>query len=440
MQNFEVAMITRRTFLALSAGAWMPLPLFAVDAPFRLRAEPCEAQILPEGEAMSQMLGFNGRTPGPELRVMQGDLLSFVLENNLSEGTAVHSHGIHLPNEMDGVPGLTQRIVEPGETFTYSYRPPHAGTFWYHSHHRSWEQVARGLYGPLIVTETKPPVVNHDVTVILDDWRIRESGEIVQNFDNMHDFSHAGRLGTFARAISTVQSVRKGDRIRLRMINAATAREFHVQIKGGDGVVVAYDGMPLPVPEPLTDITLAPAQRSDVIIDVSESIEFFLQTRQGPYELGTIVANEINDSPIDSPIQPIEQTQIYMPDMNAPTELTLTINGGAMGTRHGGDGIWALNNHSGMPDEPLLRIKRGHTAVIKIINETAFSHGMHLHGHHFHEISNNKDLGHYRDTTLVQPQDSQTIACVFANPGKWLFHCHTLDHQASGLKTWVEVT
>ena len=434
--------ITRRHFLALTASAWIPLPLHAAgnaDAPFRLRAEPCQAQILPQGEAMSQMLGFNGQTPGPELRVMQGNRLSFVLENNLSEGTAIHSHGIHLPNEMDGVPELTQNQVAPGESFTYSYIPPHAGTFWYHSHHRSWEQVARGLYGPLIVTEKNPPLLDYDVTVVLDDWRIRENGEIVQNFENMHDFSHAGRMGTYASALSSVQSVRKGDRIRLRLINAATARNFSIQIRGGDGVIVAYDGMPLSIPEPLAELVLAPAQRSDVIVDVNESIEFFLQTRQGLYELGTIHAHEVNHSPIDSPIEALEPTPIYMPDLSAAEEISLTIDGGAMGTRHSGNDIWALNNFSGMPDSPLLRIERGQTAIIRIDNKTAFSHGMHLHGHHFHELSESEELKHYRDTTLVQPRESRSIACVLSNPGKWLFHCHTLGHQATGLKTWIEV-
>ena len=166
--------------MALTASAMVPFRFSLADGATRLRAEPCTVQVLPPGEAMSRMLGFNGTTPGQELRVVQGEQLSFTLENGLTEGTAVHSHGIHLPNEMDGVPELTQPLVEPGGSFQYSYVPQHAGTYWYHSHNRSWEQVAKGLYGPLIVEEIDPPLVNRDITVVLDDWRIQESGKFTR--------------------------------------------------------------------------------------------------------------------------------------------------------------------------------------------------------------------------------------------------------------------
>ncbi len=92
-----------------------------------------------------------------------------------------------------------------------------------------------------------------------------------------------------------------------------------------------------------------------------------------------------------------------------------------------------------MPDAPWQRFARGETARITMRNDTAFPHGIHLHGHHFHELGADGSLGHYRDTTLVDPRKSRDVLCVFDNPGKWLIHCHTLGHQASGMKTWVEV-
>ena len=88
---------------------------------------------------------------------------------------------------MDGVPGLTQDIVQSGDQFDYRFRAPDAGTFWYHSHNRSWAQVAKGLYGPLIVEENNPPDVDHDITVLIDDWRISEEGVLAGDFDSMHD-------------------------------------------------------------------------------------------------------------------------------------------------------------------------------------------------------------------------------------------------------------
>ena len=107
---------------------------------------------------------------------------------------------------------------------------------------------------------------------------------------------------------------------------------------------------------------------------------------------------------------------------------------------HAGDDIWAFNGVSGMSDTPFATFKRGETAVITLINDTRFPHGIHLHGHHFHELEEDGSSGDLRDTTLVEPGESRKIAVVFDNPGKWLLHCHMLGHQAAGMKTWVDVS
>ena len=190
--------MNRREFLAASTAiALIPTTGWAAPA-IRLKAAPVTARILPKGDGLTRMLGFNGSTPGPELRARRGDQVSVSFENGSGQRSAIHWHGIHLDSAMDGVPGLTQAAVEPGETFRYAFDVPHAGTYWYHAHHRSWEQVARGLYGPLIVEEPDPPAVDHDITVVLDDWRLERSGELHESFGNRHDFSHAGRVGNVA--------------------------------------------------------------------------------------------------------------------------------------------------------------------------------------------------------------------------------------------------
>ncbi len=431
--------MNRREFLACSAATTLFPASARAAPPTRLKAGPVTVQLLPEGEASTRMLGFNGSSPGPELRFRQGDRAAVSFENGLDQRSAIHWHGIHLDNAMDGVPDLTQAAVEPGETFRYAFDLPYAGTYWYHAHHRSWEQVARGLYGPLIVEERNPPAVDRDITVVLDDWLLERSGALHESFGNQHDFSHDGRMGNFARALFSRGTVRRGDRIRLRLINAATARMFPVSIGGGAGRVVAHDGMPLAEPEPLEDLLLAPAQRTDIILDVVEPVSFALETRQGPFALGTIGAEGSNPAPARAPIQPLLAPDIPAPDRDGATRLTLVMQGGAMGGRHGGNDFWAFNDRSGMPDAPWRRFARGETVLIALRNDTAFPHGIHLHGHHFHEILEDGSLGPYRDTTLVDQQASRDILCVFDNPGKWLLHCHTLGHQTSGMKTWVEV-
>jgi len=104
----------------------------------------------------------------------------------------------------------------------------------------------------------------------------------------------------------------------------------------------------------------------------------------------------------------------------------------------GGD-IWAFNGQSGLTDTPLHSFERGQTARIRLVNDTRFPHGIHLHGHHFFEVGADGNLGALRDTTLVDAGETRDIVCVFDNPGNWLLHCHMLGHQAAGMKTWVEV-
>ncbi len=238
--------MNRREFLAsASALAILPISASAAAAPLKLTAEAVTQQILPMGDGTTAMLGFNGSMPGPELRLKRGERISIDVENRLEEGTAVHWHGIRLENQMDGVPMLTQDLINPGASKTYSFVPPDAGTYWYHSHYISQEQVARGMMGPLIVEDDQPPDVNHDITVVLSDWVINEDGSLADNFTDMHSVAHAGYMGNYARAFLSQAEVKQGDRVRFRLINAATNRIFPLTLAGVDGSVVALDGMAL---------------------------------------------------------------------------------------------------------------------------------------------------------------------------------------------------
>lgn len=439
--------MNRRDFLITTSAATLFPRVTLASAPFELVAEPVSAQILPQGEPATPMLGFNGGTPGPVLRARQGEVFDIRFQNQIGEGSAVHWHGLRIANAMDGVPGMTQRVVEAGRDFEYRFRAPDAGTFWYHSHNRSWEQVAKGLYGPLIVEELTPPDVDHDLIVMIDDWRLTETGTLADGFENMHDQAHQGRLGNFARAlVEPVTHVRRGDRVRLRLINVATDRIFPVALAGIEGKLVALDGMPLVAPQALPSLILAPAQRADIIADVRSTapISFVFPTRNGSYLLGEIPVAGVNTTRQPSEISALPPNEVTSPDLSNVVALTLTMEGGAMSRRMmqdmmGGD-IWAFNGQSGLMDTPLHRFERGQTARIRLVNDTRFPHGIHLHGHHFFEMGSDGDIGALRDTTLVDAGQTRDIVCVFDNPGKWLLHCHMLGHQAAGMKTWVEVT
>ena len=361
-------------------------------------------------------------------------------ENRTGEPSSVHWHGIRIDNAMDGVPGLTQDAVPDGEDFEYRFVTPDAGTFWYHSHSRSWEQVARGLYGPLIVEERKPPDVDADIIAIIDDWWLEQTGELRDDFDSMFHFAHGGRLGNYAKAIVSQSAVFKGDRVRLRLINTANARVFPVDVSGVEGNLVALDGMPLKALRPTDTIHLAPAQRADIIADVTSDIEFSFWTGQEHYPLATINAEGSDPTPRTSPIAPLPPNDVATTNGDADMHVTLRMQGGAMGGRHPGEDIWSFNGVSGLPEAPWFQVQRGTAVGMTLVNDTSFPHGIHLHGHHFHEVGGDGTLGPLRDTTLVEARASRDIICVFSNPGKWLLHCHMLGHSVTGMKTWVEVT
>lgn len=431
--------MNRRAFL-ISGTAAVTLPALArASTPIpTLAAGAFSQQVLPTKYAgPTRVLGFNGSVPGPEFRVRQGERLEVLLQNGMEEGTAVHWHGIRLNNAMDGVPVLTQSLVNPGESFTYSFVPRDAGTFWYHSHYVSYEQVAQGLAGPLIIEEETPPDVDHDITAVLTDWKLAEDGQLTDDFGNRHDVAHAGRMGNFAKAFLPEVTLKLGQRIRLRLINAAVDRVFPVVLKGLEGRIVALDGMPLATPRSYDIPLLAPAQRVDIIADVTDAVALELQHRAGNYPLGELPVKG-SLGPRATPVQPLAAAKTATPGTPMQS-LTLRMMGGAMGGGHGGANIWAFNDISDMQDAPFARFGRGETARITLMNDTRWPHGIHLHGHHFHEVEADGSLGDFRDTTLVDAGQQRDILCVFDNPGRWMLHCHMLSHQAGGMKTWVEV-
>ena len=158
-------MISRRKFIAAGAGtlgAAMALPPWRSmaaggDAYQVLEPKPGTAPLAGVDKPGVSVWGYQGTVPGPLIRVKRGEKVRVRLKNGLAQPTTIHWHGIRIDNAMDGVPGLTQDAVQPGKTFDYSFIAPDAGTYWYHSHAKTWEQVARGLYGMLIVEEEAPP-------------------------------------------------------------------------------------------------------------------------------------------------------------------------------------------------------------------------------------------------------------------------------------------
>ncbi|WP_261194749.1 multicopper oxidase family protein [Pseudoruegeria sp. SHC-113] len=436
------------------------MPAFASVAQFQpITARLGRVQIAPEGYPKTAIWGYDGSVPGPVIRVPQGARVQRLLRNELAQPTAIHWHGIRIDNAMDGVPGMTQEAVLTGGEFAYDFTVPDAGTYWYHSHNRSQEQLARGLFGPLIVEEADAPDVDADVVVVVDDWRMTEDAQIHESFGQMHDLSHGGRIGNFTQAFLRPQldQVRRHDRLRLRLINPSTDRILTLSLQGMDGWVMALDGMPLGAPEPLGQIVLAPAQRAELFVDVTAE-EGALATlvqheRDGGYALVDLPVVVGSRARRNAPA-PLPPNPVILPEVTADTRREpLLMEGGAMGgmaqAMHDGEvktirelvqagQAWALNGVAGMTREPWLNLSRGETVQITMINDTAFPHAIHLHGHHFREVLA-AGYGPMRDTILIEAGARAEVALHADNPGKWMVHCHMLSHQMAGMMTWFDV-
>ena len=468
--------MTRRSLLSGAAGL-----TFASLVPrrgltglteigFKLMPGPAKVPLVGGQHPETVVWAYNASVPGPPLRLQQGDRFKIAVENKLAEETTVHFHGIRLPNVMDGAPHLTQKPIASGATFNYEFDLPDAGTYWYHPHVNSAEQVGRGLSGAFIIEERQPIQVDRDVVWLLSDWRLLSDAQISDDFRNMHDMAHNGRVGntvTMNGRIRETFAVRSGERIRLRLINAANARIFGLTFAGHRPRVIALDGHPVEPHEPADGrVILGTAMRIDLILDMTgKPGERFQVTdtfyRNLGYRLLELAYGDevVRERPLESPITLPENT-VPEPDMTSAERHEITFNGGMMGQmmmRDRGMGagmnmmemmhtrkIWFINGTAitGHVMEPMLTLKRGKSYILAMSNETAWWHPMHLHGHAFRVISRNGTPTKYRewqDTVLMAPRERVEVAFVADNPGNWMFHCHILEHQESGMMGVIRV-
>ncbi|MFZ7754765.1 multicopper oxidase family protein [Bacillus thuringiensis] len=274
---------------------------------------------------------FNGSSPGPEIRVKKGEKVKVTLKNELSAPVSIHWHGYPVPNNMDGIPGVTQDAVEPGKSFTYEFEANVPGTYWYHSHQDSVNQLDRGLYGALIVEDTKEKS-DKDYTLMLDEWvtdkeemnkQLKEmtkgqignkskGNENEEKNDDKNGMAHSGMdMGSDQKDSGNMAGmdhgnmkmeghdmsmydlftingksgdlvvplkVNKGDNVRLRLVNAGyLSHDIHVH--GHDIKVIATDGQPINDPKVIKDkvISIAPGERYDIEFTANKTGKWYVE-------------------------------------------------------------------------------------------------------------------------------------------------------------------
>ncbi|WNF26716.1 multicopper oxidase family protein [Streptomyces sp. C11-1] len=428
---------------------------------------------------------YGDRLPGREVRVTAGDTLDLTLANHLPRSTSMHWHGLALRNDMDGVPGLTQREIAPGAAFGYRFAVPHPGTYWFHPH--SGVQQDRGLYAPLIVEDPKEPLAyDKEWVIVLDDWVdgvagstpdavLKElSGGMGGGMDHgAHTMSGEGEgkdepdgggpsrmmmgatsellggdagdvayphylvNGRVARDPETFRA-RPGERVRLRIINAGGDTAFRVALGGHRMTVTHTDGFP--VRHTTGDaLLLGMGERYDVLVTAGDGVFpltavaegkkasalALLRTGSGAAPAASVRPKELDGKLVEAGrLVPDEAVALAgrAPDRTIRMRLT-----GGMAKYD-----WAFD---GQPYSAKQRrpVEAGERVRIVFDNGTAMWHPLHLHGHTFALAGN--AAGARKDTAIVLPHRSLTVEFDADNPGLWMVHCHNVYHAEAGMMT-----
>lgn len=422
-----------------------------------------QATALDLGGTMVDTWAFGDTAPGPLIRATAGDLLRIRVDNQLPADTSVHWHGIALRNVADGVPGLTQDPIAPGSSYLYEFTAPDPGTYFYHPH--VGVQLDTGLYAPLVIDDPHEPG-DHDLewVVVLDDWvdgtgrtpddvladltaPPGDSPDPMGGMDMGHmslgggpPFGDAGDVAYPHYLVNgrvptapDVLHARPGQRIRLRIINAAADTIFTVALGGHRLTVTHTDGFPVQ-PRDTGALYIGMGERYDVTVTPGDGVfplvaapygkegraMALIRTGSGAAPAATVHPAEL-DGPIleGAELLPAEASRL---SDKAPDSTEMVHLSGQMTPYR-----WAINGAPYGQNDPLL-ITEGDRVRLGIMNMTQMTHPMHVHGHTFALPS-----GLRKDTVLVKPMSALAVDLQADNPGNWMTHCHNAYHAEAGM-------
>lgn len=442
---------SRRAFLAGASAIVFPLPARSegAGAPRILEARPGKTQLLPAPAPATDIIGFDGATPGPLLRYRQGDTLLARLANKAEQPLTLHWQGMRGENSMDGVAPLTQAPVAPGASFDYRrvladpglfcYRPsvfPHTG-----------ELMGRGLKGLLVVDESTPLASDVDLVVLLDDWKLDPKGPVDGDFAKATEAQGAGRIGSLltvngAQAPSA-HELAPGARVRLRLANLANARIMVLSFEGVKPYVIAIDSQPCDAFVPVRQsIPVAPGARFELMFDLPpEAGAKARMILRGPGGQDQDLLR-FSAAGLSVPTRPAIQSLPQNPAL--PREIKLAESKKIeIAIAPNGTG-WTLNGapSKAYSGEPLFRVKRGSPVTLGFDNRAAVPLVMHVHGHSvrlLHDLDDGWEP-YWRNAVVSPPGKTKHVAFVADSPGKWALHDDILEHEAAGLAAWFEVT
>lgn len=397
----------------------VPDPVRVADVHYDLVARAARVQL--PGVPPFDGFTLNGSTPGPTLTATAGDLVEVRVTNaDIAEGMTLHWHGVDVPNAMDGVAGVTQDAVAPGESFTYRF-VVQAGTYWYHSHQVAHPQVSGGLFGALVVA----PALGGADPGVLDAVALLHTYAGVRTID--------GLPGTAVRGGAP------GTTVRVRVINT-DPNPAPVWVAGGPVRVVAVDGRDVHEPGEVSgrSVVVTAGGRADLEMVIPEA---GVRVQVAGASLGF--------GPGGGTEAPAPRAALDLLHYGTPTALPFDPASAArtfeyrIGRRYGlldgRLGAWWTINGGIFPDVPVYLVRAGEVVKFRITNDSGEVHPMHLHGHHMLVLSRDGEPATgspwWVDSLNVEHGVTFEVALVADNPGVWMDHCHNLPHAAQGLMT-----
>jgi len=375
---------------------------------------------------------LNGRTPGPTIEATQGDLVEVRLVNdNVTDGTTLHWHGVDVPNAEDGGAGVTQDAVPPGGSHTYRFVADQVGTYWYHSHQQSHPQVVGGLLGAIVVRPASGLGDVLDVTALVH---------------------HYGGVKTInGSAGESRVDAAPGQVVRVRVINTDDAT-MPVWVAGASFRLVAVDGTDVLAPTAVTDrsVQVTAGARADLEVVVpggraagGGAVRVQVAGASLVVGRGAAPTASAPREPVDlltygAPVTP--EPGAALPFAAADADRTFDYEiGRAFGLLDGRPGAWWTINGHLYPDVPMFMVAEGDRVVMRITNHSGEPHPMHLHGLLVNVLARNGTPASGSrwvvDSLDVADGDTFEVAFVADNPGIWMDHCHTLPHASEGLVT-----
>ena len=418
-----------------------------------LEARVAEVEIAP-GERVVAWT-YNGALPGPLIRVRVGNRLIVHLSNQLPQPTTIHWHGLRVPFAMDGVPGVSQPAIEPGESFVYDFVVPDAGLYWYHPHVLAAAQVGFGLYGALLVEDpTERTGVADDLVLVLSDIAIDETGKLESPDSGGNTATVFGREGNHALVNGREWGelvVRSGAPQRWRIVNAAKSRYFHLYLEGLTFTKIGADGGLLEYAVESDRFVIPAGERLDVIVTPKGEPGAELILRSLPHDRGygstefranlELLTLKVADMPphvLAAPLPTVTRAIEPLSTVGAtPVDVELTIT-----KLRDGNSEYGLNGVKFAGHKPLLA-KNGETQVWTITNSTPWSHPIHLHGFFFQILDEQgspvRPLA-WKDTVDVPSEQTRRMVVSFDDrSGSWMYHCHILDHAEGGMMGFVDL-